>query len=224
MRLFASADLHGFWDVYDWLVGLVGSHKPDGVVLAGDLLGFPDGYDTVEEAQAADAQKAVARLSAITCPVFYVMGNDDWVDLDPPVPNIESVHGRRVSFGDFNVVGYQYTLPFMGGINEIPEHEMEQDLAELGVLVDQKTVLVTHGPAHGACDKVTIGGHAGSTSLRELVNRSRPRAHIHGHVHYWFGRDGCHFNAASAGQKRAMIIDLETMEHKVVEEAQVSGG
>jgi Icc-related predicted phosphoesterase len=93
---------------------------------------------------------------------------------------------------------------------------MEQDLAELEALVDQKTVLVTHGPAHGACDKVTIGGHAGSISVRELVNRRRPRAHVHGHLHYWFGRDGLHFDVASAGKKRAMIIDLETMEHGVI--------
>ena len=219
MRLLASADLHGFWDVYEWLVNVALAEEPDGVVLAGDLLGFPDGYGTVEGAQAADACEAVDRLSAIRCPVFYVMGNDDWVDLNPSVPSIQSVHGRRVSFGAFNVVGYQYTLPFMGGINEKPEHEMEQDLAELEVLVDQKTILVTHGPAHGARDKVTIGGHAGSTSLRELVTRCRPRAHIHGHLHYWFGREGIHFDVASAGKKRAMIIDLETMEHRVIEEA-----
>jgi len=219
MRLLASADLHGFWDVYDWLVGLVGSNKPDGVVLAGDLLGFPDGYDTVQEAQAADAQEAVARLSTITCPVFYVMGNDDWIDLDPSVPNIQAVHGRSVSFGDFNVVGYQHTMPFMGGINEKPESEMEEDLEGLRDLVDHNTVLVTHGPAHGFLDKVTIGGHAGSPSLRKLVDRCCPRAHIHGHLHYWFGRDGCHFNVASAGKNRAMIIDLETMEHEVVEGA-----
>ena len=218
MRLLASADLHGFWDVYDWLVELVGSKNRTEWFWREIFWAFPDGYDTVQEAQAADAQEAVARLSVFECPVFYVMGNDDWVDLNPSVSNIQSVHGRRVSFGDFNVVGYQYTLPFMGGINEKPEHEMERDLAELEVLVDQKTVLVTHGPAHGACDKVTIGGHAGSTSLRELVNRRHPRAHIHGHLHYWFGREGCYFDVASAGKKRAMIIDLETMGHRVIEE------
>lgn len=86
------------------------------------------------------------------------------------------------------------------------------------------TLVVTRGPAHGFLDKVTIGGHAGSPSLRKPVDRCRPRVHIHGHLHYWFGRDGCHFDVASAGKKRAMIIDLETMEHEVVEEAQVSGG
>ena len=79
---------------------------------------------------------------------------------------------------------------------------------------------MTHGPAFGARDKVSIGGNVGSVSLRELVDRRRPRAHIHGHIHYWFSREDCHFDVASAGKKRAMIIDVGTMEHMVVEEAQ----
>ena len=216
MRILATADLHGFHDVYDWLVEVVAVEHPDGVVLAGDLLGFPDGFDTVEEAQAANGREVVSQLAEVDCPIFYVMGNDDWVELDASTSNFHSVHGTRVPFGEFNVVGYQYTLPFMGGIHEKPEHEMERDLLELQNLVDQKTVLVTHGPAHGTLDKVTIGGHAGSTSLRKLVDRCSPRVHIHGHLHYWFGREGRHFDVASAGKKRAMMIDLETMEHRVI--------
>jgi Icc-related predicted phosphoesterase len=216
-RLLACADLHGFRDVYQWLVELALTDEPDGVILAGDLLGIPDGRGTVEEAQVADALEVVALLSEIECPVFYVMGNDDWVDLNPSVSNIQSVHGRRVPFGNFNVVGYQYTLPFMGGMNEKAEHEMKEDLDEIEDLVGQNTVLVTHGPAYGVRDRVEIGGHAGSTSLRDLVDRCSPRIHIHGHIHYWFGREGRHFNVASAGRKRAMLIDLITLEHEVIE-------
>ena len=40
---------------------------------------------------------------------------------------------------------------------------------------------------------------------------------IHGHIHGEFGRYGRHFNVASAGGKRAMVIDLMTMEHRVIE-------
>ena len=218
MRLLACADLHGFRDVYRWLVDVVAAEKPDGVVLAGDLLGCPNGFDTVEEAQAADRQQVLLQLSEIKRPVFYVMGNDDWVELDAPLPSHQSVHGKRISFGDFNVVGYQYTLPIMSGINEKPEHEIEKDLARLEAEIDHATVLVTHGPAYGILDRVTVGGHVGSTSLQDLVERSAPRVHIHGHIHSWFGRDGCHFNAASAGKKRAMVIDLKTMKHRVIEE------
>ena len=86
MRFLASADLHGYHDVYDWLVEVVAVEQPEGVVLAGDLLGFPDGFDTVEEAQAADGREVIARLAEVACPIFYVMGNDDWVELNELFP------------------------------------------------------------------------------------------------------------------------------------------
>jgi Icc-related predicted phosphoesterase len=217
MRILASADIHGFAEVYTWLLEVVRAEKPDGLVLAGDLLGEPDGYGTVEEAQAADARHAAERLAEVDCPVFYIMGNDDCVDLEPLSGSIRSVHEERVAFGSFNVVGYQYTLPFMGGINERTEGRIEEDLRRVEELVDQDTILVTHGPVHGVMDKVSFGGNAGSIALRDLVSRRRPRAHIHGHIHRWFGRKGRHFNVASGGKKRAVLIDLESMDHRILE-------
>jgi hypothetical protein len=44
---------------------------------------------------------------------------------------------------------------------------------------------------------------------KEFVARGR-------HSHAGFGRQGNHFNVASAARMRSMIIDLETMGHQVV--------
>jgi hypothetical protein len=52
--------------------------------------------------------------------------------------------------------------------------------------------------------------------LREFVDRRASRADIHGHIHREFGRRGRHFNVASAGVKRAMLIDVDTMSHEVL--------
>ena len=41
-------------------------------------------------------------------------------------------------------------------------------------------------------------------------------ADIHGHSHAGFGRKGRHFNVASGGVQRAMILDLVTLEHLVI--------
>ena len=216
MRLLALADLHGFHEVYDWLVDLVADEEPDAVVLAGDLLGWGGHFGTVGEAQAADRLQVLQLLSDITCPVLYVMGNDYFIELDSPAPLQQSVHGKRIEMGSFNFVGYQYTLPFMGGVHEKPEEEIGEDLALLEAEIDDATVLVTHGPVFGALDRVRDGRHVGSKALREFVERTAPRAHIHGHIHGEFGRDGIHFNVSSAGRMSAMVIDLETMEHRVV--------
>lgn len=216
MRIIASADIHGIHEVYDWLVDKVTVESPDAVVLAGDLFGWGGDGSTVEEGQAADRFQVLRTMSEIQCPIFYVMGNDDWIELDAPGPLHQSVHRRRVDFGDFNVVGYQYSLPFMGGVFEKPENEIEEDLTQLEAEVDSRTLFVTHGPAHGTLDRIFSGEHVGSESLREFLKRTTPRAHVHGHIHREFGRSGRHFNVASAGRKRAMLIDLKTMTNEII--------
>ena len=62
MRILASADVHG--------------SQP------GDLLGCPDGFDTPERAQRHEASLLTDVLHGAAVPVFYVMGNDDLVELN----------------------------------------------------------------------------------------------------------------------------------------------
>jgi Icc-related predicted phosphoesterase len=139
------------------------------------------------------------------------MGNDDLVELEAPAPRFVSLHGRRVELTGLNLVGYQYSLPFMAGVYEKPEEEIRADLDALGHLVDSETVLVTHSPAHGILDMGILGMRAGSQAILDLVNRRSVRAHIHGHIHAEFGREGRHFNVASGGSRLAMVIDLDTL-------------
>jgi hypothetical protein len=225
MRILACADVHGDRRIYGWLVEMAAKVDTDVVVLAGDLLGYQEGYATVEEAQRADAGKVVMVLEGVGAPVFYLMGNDDEVELEPNGPNLRSIHGQRVEFGDINFVGYQYSLPFMAGVFEKPEEQIREDLNRIGSLVDQRTVLVTHSPAYGALDVVlAVGGmdeHAGSRAIKELIERRQPLLHIHGHIHRQFGHRGRHFNVAAAGHARAVLINTATMDHEVKTEEAV---
>jgi Icc-related predicted phosphoesterase len=99
----------------------------------------------------------------------------------------------------------------MGGVYEKPEDEILSDLRHIGRLVDAETVLVTHCPAYGVLDIGVLDVHAGSYSILDLVRHRGVRAHVHGHIHQCFGRAGCHFNVASGGTRRAMIIDPKTL-------------
>lgn len=218
MRILVSADLHGHHDVYEWLIGRVENDKPDALVLAGDLLGSPKGYESRLEGQRADAEQVLRHVSRVSIPVFYFMGNYDLIELPPGPNHLRALHGRRIEFGAFNLVGYQYTPPFVGGPFEKPEEDMAADLARFDTLMDTQTVLVTHGPARGILDRTHSDVNVGSTALREFIDRVPYRVHVHGHVHERFGRDGVHLNVASAGKKRAMLLDLQTLEHEVIEE------
>lgn len=216
MQILAAADLHGDHDVYRWLVGLAATRRPDVIVLAGDLFGFPDGFEDVVEAQTADRELVLEHFSQFDRPVMYLMGNEDWIELAAPSDDHHSVHGQRVEHGIFNFIGYQYTLPFMGGVHERPEDEIRVDLEAIEPELDENTVLITHGPAYGVLDRGVLDRHAGSVALAELLSRCPVRAHIHGHTHREFGREGHHFNVASARHPRAMMIDVSTMNHEIL--------
>lgn len=127
-----------------------------------------------------------------------------------------SLHGRRVDLGDYNFVGYQYSLPFMGGHFEKEEPGIAADVGRLAPLKDRRTVLVTHNPAQGLLDIGVLGWSAGSTSILQVVRERDVLAHIHGHIHACFGRSGRHFNVAAAGSCRGMWIDLGSLEHRVL--------
>jgi len=197
-----------------------GAAAVEAIVLAGDLLGCPDGFATPEDAQRHDARGLVSLLETAGHPVFYVMGNDDLVELEPPRGSpVRSVHGRRACAGGFAFVGYQYSLPFMGGPFEKPEAGIAADLEPLAALLDPRTVVVSHSPALGVLDPGVGDVRIGSAALGALLARRPFRAHVHGHSHGGFGREGAHFNVASAARRRAMLVDLETLEHRVVRSA-----
>ena len=217
MRVLASADLHGKHSVYQWLVRTASEHRVDAVVLAGDLLGCPDGFATPEQAQRHEARLVSECLDGAGLPVFYIMGNDDLVELQPGSERLQSIHGRRLQLGRCAFVGYQYSLPFMGGPFEKPEASINLDVVALEGLLDADTIFVSHSPALGTLDSGIGDTRIGSSSLRDLLQRNPVRAHIHGHSHSDFGRQGFQFNVASAGRERAMLLDLETMEHQIVE-------
>ena len=187
-------------------------------MLAGDLLGVPDGFETIQAAQESDAARIGSILSALPLPVYYIMGNDDLVELRPEAGSVRSLNLTRVDLGTYNFVGYQFTLPFMGGVFEKPEEAIAEDMASIRALMDERTVFVTHGPAFGVLDE-TLLGHAGSVSIGSAVKDRHVRVHIHGHIHGSFGRSGVHFNVAAAGRPRAMFIDCDAMTHEIVGEA-----
>ena len=216
MRVLASADVHGRLAVYEWLLTIARDHEVEAILLAGDLLGCQDGFDTPEDAQRHEAQTLTDLLEAACVPVLYIMGNDDLVELDSRSTRVQSIHNRRVTIGAFNFLGYQYSLPFMGGVFEKPEDGIETDLAELTSLVDSHTVFVSHSPALGILDPGFAERRIGSGSLLRFLQRIPFLAHVHGHSHAGFGRSEKHFNVASAGQMRAMIFNLGTMQHEVL--------
>ena len=211
VRILAAADIHGALHVYEWIGEMAAEHRINLLILAGDL--FACGS---ENAQREQGRRIISVLKRTTVPCFYLMGNDDHVALDYEDEHIKPLHGNRLPCGKHSIVGYQYSPPFVGTVFVRPESEIEKDLRGLEPLLDELTVLVTHAPAYGTLDVSFAGEHVGSVSLGALLERRPVLAHIHGHIHESFGRDGNHFNVAAAGQLRAILIELPSLDHQVL--------
>jgi uncharacterized protein len=213
MRILAIADIHGAVEVYEWLRGSVSEYRADAIILAGDLL-----IGGWEEEQSAQARSVVMPLlEKIPVPVFFIMGNDDHIEIESENENVRSVHGKRIDFGPFVVVGYQFSPPFVGGRHERPEDEIAADLRQIEPLLGGTAILITHTPAFGYVDRIFSGYHVGSRALALMLERTNVLCHIHGHIHHSFGQAGNHFNVACDGRRRAMIIDVPSLSHSVVE-------
>jgi Icc-related predicted phosphoesterase len=212
LKILAAADIHGATSLYGWLQEIARKESADLVILAGDL----SASSWEDDEQREEAEVIVAAMKSFHTPTFYIMGNDDFFPLSYEDSTVKPLHGRRVEFGGFSFVGYQYSTPLVGSIHEKPEQEIERDLIPLESLLDGSTVFVTHSPAHGFLDRVYSGEHVGSHSIASLLQRKPLLGHIHGHIHESFGRDGCHFNVAAAGNRRAMLVQLPSLNHKVV--------
>lgn len=219
MRVLACADIHGYQEVAQWLVEVAQDERAEVIVVAGDLLRASEGFNTEEDAQRHSANELAGIFKQARIPVLYVMGNDDLMEWQPSAAGFESLHGRRITLEGFHFVGYQYSLPFAGGTFEKTEDQIRADLDALEPLLDAKTILVTHSPAYGILDLGVLDQHAGSRSILEVVRKHNVLAHIHGHIHRCFGREGLHFNVASAGKRRAMLLELPSLQHENLQPA-----
>src|SRR5438093_13454921 len=83
MRILAASDIHGNLKFYQRVPQVARRLSAAAVVLAGDLLGFARGIDDIQQAQRANAREIMQLLGPLTVPLYYIMGNDDWVELEP---------------------------------------------------------------------------------------------------------------------------------------------
>ena len=177
MRIYAVADIHGRPERLLAVERAVSSHRPDVLVLAGDITRlFDSGRSTLE------------RLGGLGVKTLAVCGNSDGRKTEALFGEngIESLHLRSfVKEGiPFTGVGGAVLIPFRTRIGW-----MEKKTGEiLEYLVDENTILVAHPPPWGLLDEVGGNFSAGSRLIRSVVDKMRPRIVLCGHIHEGAGR------------------------------------
>lgn len=170
MRILAFSDLHEEDAALEWLAGMSGGF--DHVFACGDL--------------AQSTLFAEDLLSLIPrCQV--VPGNwdsRDVGDLLSKTPNW--LHCRRKDLGEgLNAVGFGYSNPTpFGTFGELSEEDIHFQMSRLPI--DERTLLLLHCPPYGFFDE-RRGAHAGSVSIRKVIEEKKPLAAFFGHIHEYSG-------------------------------------
>lgn len=246
MKLLFTSDLHGLDSAYSDFSNILRKGDYEIGVIAGDLMTFPsdkemeDASEKIERSSTnnstsiSESSNLIVQLALTRKEIYYkrilrqsgkivlfIMGNDDGIlgDGSSWESNglLVNVDMRRAKYAKYNFVGYQYTNPYVGGAFEKDEKEQEKDFLILETLIDENSVLITHGPPEGVLDLINEGEHVGSKALRGMVERRPPRLHLFGHIHQGFGIDGNSVNGSYPYSRKFFEVNVNTMEIKILE-------
>lgn len=157
----------------EYIYTLIRRHSPKLVIIPGDVT--QDGPQDYAE----DVLEICANAKL---PIVCVHGNNDPEDIQKLLEEkTHYVHGRHETVLGFRFAG-------LGGSNPTPNDTVceytEEQIAEfLDGNVDDKTILVSHTPPSGTLDLSRKGTHTGSTTVKNVIEHSKPRAIICGHAH-----------------------------------------
>jgi Icc-related predicted phosphoesterase len=239
MRILVTSDLHGLDSAYERFVTVLERGQFNLGLLCGDLLDYPS-YDELRSARVflasegridqGDATKTIlwtqqralqqmeryykSILLRARKPIIFIMGNDDGIIGSATEWTSDryviSANQKRLNYGKYNIVGYQYTNPFVGGTFEKPEAEQELDLRNMEKLIDTNTILISHGPAWGRLDTLKDGRHVGSKVLGAMLKRKPVKFHLFGHIHGAFGQQGNAVNVAYPFAQKFIGVDVDS--------------
>ena len=172
MLIYAVADIHGNVDRLRRIRAVVSDCQPDALVVAGDVINY------------VQPEKTFQALDQMGLPVLMVRGNSDPGYSEKYIgkfSHLTSLHLNRITVKSISFVGLSGTipLPFRNRVRLFEKKLMEK----ASPLLDSQTVLVVHTPPWGVLDQVMDRVHSGSKRVRDLVEKTRPRLVICGHIH-----------------------------------------
>jgi len=171
LKIIAVADIHGKQYRMNQLLENIGKHKPDLVVICGDITQF------------GPKDMAKVLLDQIPVDTMAIPGN---IDTEDVIEGIEesramNLHLKKIKWKGETFVG-------IGGSNPLPfrtriSYSEDEIREELENLIEKNCILVTHVPPYGVQDRVFFGKHAGSRVLRDIIEEFKPKLHLCGHIH-----------------------------------------
>jgi hypothetical protein len=204
MRMIVATDLHNSQKNRNWLVGVIEKAKPDLFVFLGDSI-------TVKPV--SFSMEFVREALAAAGKMFILPGNMEHRDIVlswEKLP-VMIMHNRTHDFCGFKFVGRGGSIPCP---SPTPFEDPDEGFDSLiRPLMDGCDILLLHQPAYGFRDHIVGVGNVGSRTLRKLVEDTKPRLVLSGHIHEAKGMDfweGVHFiNPGALESGNAADIEVD---------------
>ncbi len=177
MRIYAFVDLHGHKKALTKIVSRCKKKDIDLVVSAGDHTIFGDSEEEI-----------LKELDSIGKPVLMIHGNhEEGAEMKARIvkyKNIYFIHSGYFRIGNYIFIGWGG-----GGFSYIdPRLEKKIPKFKKWKKENEKMILVTHAPAYKTKVDKIYKEHAGSKTIRKLIEESKPLLAISGHLHETAGK------------------------------------
>lgn len=171
MKLLLFSDIHNDWKTLERILSV----EADYYISAGDQVSWAKGLERCGEILKARGEK-----------VWVLPGNHETAQqISDLCTNfgLSDFHGRVFRVGKWHVAGLGYSSPTpFDTPGEYSEAELARRLEPFEKL--EPLVMVCHAPPRDtALDQVKPGLHAGSTAVREFIERVQPPYFFCGHIH-----------------------------------------
>ncbi len=183
LKLIAVSDIH---ERLDHLPGLAeGIAGADLVLILGDLTQF---------GRRREAARVLDAFRRINPNILAVPGNLDHPEvLDFLIEQGVSLHGVHTMHGEIGLagIGGSNPTPFNTPL-ELAEGAIYEILSEAvrGIAGARWRIVVSHAPPRQTkVDRIRFGIHAGSSSVRRIVEEFQPHLLLCGHIHEAAGED-----------------------------------
>lgn len=165
------SDIHNNWKTLEHLLSV----EADYYIAAGDQVTWSKGIERCGEILQARGDK-----------VYVLPGNHESADQVAGMCaryGLHNFHERHFQVGKWYVAGLGYSSPTpFNTPGEYSEPQLADRLQRFAEL--EPLVLVCHAPPYGTqLDQIREGLHAGSTAVRDFIQKHQPEYFFCGHIH-----------------------------------------
>lgn len=147
------------------------------------------GYDLILAAGDLKAEYLTFLVTMSNLPVFYVHGNHNAAYDHYPPEGCECIDDRLVTYRGLRILGLGGSALYSREPYQYTEREMRRRIARLRFAVWKARgvdIVLTHCPPKGYGDADDYA-HRGFEAFLPMLDRWKPKALVHGHVHMNYG-------------------------------------